>query len=77
MLLLVSMSTREIPTALVFVCGGGPDVTNRLVGRHDVRATVTRRKENGTELQECMVVPVVIEDSNECTLPERHPMHHE
>ncbi|CBJ26995.1 conserved unknown protein [Ectocarpus siliculosus] len=52
-------------------------VIHRLVGRHDVRATVTRRKENGTELQECMVVPVVIEDSNECTLPERHPMHHE
>lgn len=61
----------------MFVCGGWRDLTNRLVGKHDVRATVTRRKENGTESHECMVVPVVIEDSNECTLPERHPMHHE
>ncbi len=49
----------------------------RLVGKHDVRATVTRRTETGDESQECMVVPVVIEDSNECTLPEGHAMHHE
>eukprot|EP00752_Nemacystus_decipiens_P007817 g6982.t1 len=52
-------------------------VIHRLVGRHDVRATVTRRTEGGKESQECMVVPVVIEDSNECALPEGHEMHHE
>ena len=50
---------------------------HRLVGRHDVRATVTRQTEGGEESQECMVVPVMIEDSNECTLPEGHEMHHE
>eukprot|EP00903_Cladosiphon_okamuranus_P014492 g13443.t1 len=52
-------------------------VIHRLVGKHNVRATVTRRSEGGEESQECMVVPVVIEDSNECTLPEGHEMHHE
>ena len=49
----------------------------RLVGKHDVRATVTRRSEGGEESQECMLVPVVIEDSDECTLPKGHEMHHE
>ncbi|CAM9907508.1 unnamed protein product [Pylaiella littoralis] len=52
-------------------------VIHRLVGKHDVRATVTRRTEAGEEWQECMVVPVVIEDSNECTLPAGSAMRHE
>lgn len=53
----------------------------RLVGTHDVQATVTRVVEveggqDGTQ-EECLVVPVVIEDSNECTLPRDEPMRHE
>lgn len=49
----------------------------RIVGKHDVRATVTRRGETGEDTLECMVMPVVIEDSDECSLPEGHSMRHE
>lgn len=67
--------TRQI--AWFFAPENRPE-NRREVGKHDVRATVTRRRaDTGEESQECMVMPVKIEDSNECTLPAGHAMHHE
>ena len=50
---------------------------HRVVGQHDVQATVTRRSDLGEEEAECMFILVEIEDTNKCTLPRGHAMRHE
>ncbi|GMI36376.1 hypothetical protein TeGR_g6612 [Tetraparma gracilis] len=53
---------------------------HRKVGRHNITATVVRRSLTGeggyTEAEECFEVPFVIDDTDECKLPEGHEMAH-
>ncbi|CAM9439330.1 unnamed protein product, partial [Discosporangium mesarthrocarpum] len=64
------------------------DVIHRVVGSHDVNATVHRLvPESGPDTdgpgvdrevltRECLLVPVTIVDTDECGLPQGHPMKH-
>ena len=49
---------------------------HRKVGVHGVTANVMRMLPDGTEAMSCFEVPFVIEDTDECTLPNGHAMRH-
>jgi hypothetical protein len=52
----------------------GP-LLHKIVGTHDVTATV-KRITQGNVVPSCFIVVFQIDDTNECTLPAGHPMRH-
>mmetsp|Transcript_436 Transcript_436/g.546 ORF Transcript_436/g.546 Transcript_436/m.546 type:complete len:692 (-) Transcript_436:193-2268(-) len=52
------------------------DAINAVVGRHLVATHVKRKVDDGSLVQECFYIPIVINDVNECTVPVGHPWRH-
>ncbi|CAM9488295.1 unnamed protein product, partial [Scytosiphon promiscuus] len=49
---------------------------NRKVGKFTATATITRVSPSGEDVEQCYEIPYEIRDTDECTLPEGHPMRH-
>lgn len=49
---------------------------NRKVGKFTATATITRVSPSGEDVEQCYNIPYEIRDTDECTLPEGHPMRH-
>ncbi|CAN0197319.1 unnamed protein product, partial [Hapterophycus canaliculatus] len=45
-------------------------------GKFTATATITRVSPSGEDVEQCYDIPYEIRDTDECSLPEGHPMRH-